>query len=185
MQFENVARRPKLVGLTSCSTGSGVTTLATGLAAAMSESGQGKVLLVDLNRDNGSLHSFSRGQPACALTEALENGAGAPAAVQGNLVLASTTPHPLLSRTLLEAIPKLKASDYDYVIFDLPPVSQTSITLRLASYMDEVMVVAEAQKTHKGLLQKAYTLLTQSQANVRTILNKQRSYVPRFLQQEL
>lgn len=185
MQFENVARRPKLVGLTSCSTGSGVTTLATGLAAAMSESGQGKVLLVDLNADNGSLHAFTRGQPACALTEALQPGGGESTAVQGSLVLASTAPHPLLSRTLLEAMPKLKTSDYDYVIFDLPPISQTSITLRLASYMDEVMLVAEAQKTHKGLLQKAYSLLTQSQANVRTILNKRRNYVPDFIQQEL
>lgn len=185
MQFEGIARRPKLVGLTSCSTGSGVTTLATGLAAALSETGQGKVLLVDMNGATGAAHPFFHGEPACGLAAALENSKDQPAAFQGNLVLASVNPHPVLSRTLLEVMPKLKASDYDYVIFDLPPISQTSVTLRLAGYMDEVMIVAEAGKTHRSLLQKAFTLVTQAQANASTILNKHRNYVPRALQQEL
>jgi len=31
---------------------------------------------------------------------------------------------------LQASMPKLKASDYDYIIFDMPPVTQTSMTPR-------------------------------------------------------
>src|SRR5205823_1705929 len=33
-------------------------------------------------------------------------------------------------------VPKFKASDYDYIIFDMPPVSSTSPTASLASMLD-------------------------------------------------
>jgi len=44
-------------------------------------------------------------------------------------------------------MPKIKTSDYDYIIFDLPPVSQTSSSARLAGYMDLTVLVLESEKT--------------------------------------
>ena len=46
-------------------------------------------------------------------------------------------------------MPKLKASQYDYIIFDMPPVSQTSMTARLSGLMDMVLLVIESEKTSK------------------------------------
>ena len=46
-------------------------------------------------------------------------------------------------------MPKFKASDYDYIIFDMPHVSQTSVTPRLAGLMDMVLFVIEAEKTRR------------------------------------
>ena len=43
--------------------------------------------------------------------------------------------------------PGLKASDYDYIIFDMPPGTQTSPTPRLARYMDLALLVLESEKT--------------------------------------
>lgn len=190
LNFEGVNRRPKLVGVTSCGEGSGVTTLAAGLASALSETGQGKVLLVDMSCSNGAAHPFLRGQPACALSEALEDSKSQGALLQENLVLASTNrvaadTHPVLARTLLEVMPKLKGSDYDYVVFDLPPVTQTSITFRVAGYMDKVFLLLESEKTQKPLVKKVCSLLAQAKAHPDAILNKYRRYVPQRFQQEL
>ena len=52
-------------------------------------------------------------------------------------------------------MPKLKASDYDYIIFDMPPVSQTSVTARLAGLMDMVLLVIESEKTDRDVVQQA------------------------------
>jgi hypothetical protein len=46
-------KKPKLVGVTGCADGAGVSTLASGLAAALSKTGDGNVLLVDMNVDQG------------------------------------------------------------------------------------------------------------------------------------
>jgi len=44
-------KKPKLVGFTACARGSGVTTLASGLAASLSRTGNGSVLFVDMNSE--------------------------------------------------------------------------------------------------------------------------------------
>ena len=44
-----MTHKPKLVAVTDCSRRAGASTLAGGLAAALSETGDGKVLLVDMN----------------------------------------------------------------------------------------------------------------------------------------
>ena len=81
-------------------------------------------------------------------------------------------------------MPKLKASDFDYIIFDMPPVSQTSVTPRLAGLMDMVLLVIESEKTNRDTIQRATALLAESKANVSTVLNKVKTYVPTRLHQE-
>ena len=80
---------------------------------------------------------------------------------------------------------QLKASDFDYIIFDMPNVSQTSVTPRLASFMDMVLLVAEAERTDAGVLQQAAKALTDTGANVATVLNRVRSHVPQRFSHEL
>ena len=75
-------------------------------------------------------------------------------------------------------MPKLKASHYDYIIFDMPPVSQTSVTPRLAGFMDMVLLVIESEKTNQDVVKRANALLAESKANVRAVLNKTHTYVP-------
>jgi Mrp family chromosome partitioning ATPase len=82
-------------------------------------------------------------------------------------------------------VPKLKASDYDYIIFDLPPVSQISVTSRMARFMDMVLLVIESEKTDREVVKRATAMLAESKANVSAILNKNRDYVPKRLSQDL
>jgi uncharacterized protein involved in exopolysaccharide biosynthesis/Mrp family chromosome partitioning ATPase len=183
-------KKPKLVGVTACNKGAGVSTLASGLAAELSKTGDGNVLLVDVNGDEGMAHPFHRGKPGCGLSDALEPEARAEAQVERNLFVASMmngqTPSlsPVVPTRFSQMVPKMKASDYDYIIFDMPPVSAISTTPRLASHMDLVLLVLESEQTGQQLAARANTLMGESRANVAAVLNKFRSHVPAPLSQE-
>ena len=88
-----------------------------------------------------------------------------------------------LPKRFASLIPKLKASDYDYIIFDMPPVSQTSVTLRLAGFMDAMLLVVESEKTNRDAVLEAGSLLAETNANVSVVLNKTRAYIPARLRQ--
>lgn len=187
-EVKNVTRVPKLVAVTSCAAGSGVSTIAAGLAASLSNTGEGKVLLVDMNLQNGAAHLFYKGDLACGLDDALEMDKRDSALVQDHLyVVTEATNNDKLPRVLPKRfshlVPKLHASDYDYIIFDMPQVSQVSVTPRLARFMDMVLLVVESEKTDRDVVKRASSMLSESKANVSVILNKEQAYVPKWLQQ--
>lgn len=190
-EIHDMNHKPKLVAVTGCAPGAGVTTVAAGLAAALSETGDGNVLLVDMNQEQAAVQQFYHGKPARGLSEALEADKRDDACVAENfyLVTAKESVNQNLPRVLPKRIaslvPKMKASDFDYIIFDMPPVMQTSITPRLSTFMDMVLMVVESEKTGREVVQRAQNLLRESRANVATVLNKHRAYVPKRLSQEL
>jgi succinoglycan biosynthesis transport protein ExoP len=183
----NLTHKPKLVAVTGLDNGSGVTTTAAGLASCLSETGEGNVLLVDMTAGQGAAQQFYRGQKVCGLEEILS--ARASAQVEDNLFVVVEEPgRDRLSRILPQRfnklVPQLKASNFDYIIFDMPPVSQISITPRLAGFMDMVLLVIESEKTNRDLVERATALLTQSKAHVGAVLNKTQTYVPKRLHQD-
>ena len=189
-EVKNVIHNPKLVAVTSCGKGAGVSSVAAGLASSLSETGDGNVLLVDMNIEGGAAQQFYKGKPGCGLDVALEAEARKDAQVQENLYVAkeplgnSDKLPSVLPKHLTGLIPKLRASDYDYIIFDMPAVTQTSVTPRMARLMDMVLLVIESEKTKQEVAQKVISLLGESKANVTTVLNKTRTYVPTSLHQE-
>jgi Mrp family chromosome partitioning ATPase len=91
----------------------------------------------------------------------------------------------ILPQRFAKLLPQLKSSDFDYIIFDMPPVSQISITPRLAGFMDMVLLVVESEKNSREGVQRASALLAESNAHVGAVLNKTRNYVPNWVHQEL
>jgi uncharacterized protein involved in exopolysaccharide biosynthesis/Mrp family chromosome partitioning ATPase len=186
----NLTHKPKIVAVTSAGAKAGVTTVATGLAAALSETGEGNVLLVNMNVQEGEAHHFYKGKLMCDLDQVLEKDQRQDALVQENLYVAregtgSDALRRALPKQFSQMVPKMKASDFDYIIFDMPPVSQISITPRLARFMDMVLMVVESDKTDRDVAKRAAAMLAETKTNVGIILNKTRSYVPKSLQQEL
>src|SRR5262249_19224426 len=57
-ESENLTHKPKLIAVTSCAEGSGVSTTSAGLASALSEVGDGNVLLVNMSEKNGAAQHF-------------------------------------------------------------------------------------------------------------------------------
>ncbi|HXI71746.1 MAG TPA: hypothetical protein VNN22_15430 [Verrucomicrobiae bacterium] len=188
-EVKGLTRNPKLVAVTSANRGAGVTTIATGLAASLSETGEGNVLLVDMNVEQGAVQQFYKGKPGCPLDHAFESEKRGDALMQNNLYVVSDSSNGdklprIMPKRFSSLLPKFKASDYDYIIFDMPPVTQTSVTPRLAGHMDMVLLVVEAEKTNRDVVLRANSLLGESKANVIAILNKTRKYVPEKLHQE-
>ncbi len=186
-ESRNLTHKPKLVAVSGLENNAGVTSIAAGLSRSLSETGEGNVLLVDMTAGQGSAQQFIKGREVCDLDELLT--ARDSAHVQENLyVVTGSDRSNQLSRNLpqrfTKLVPKLKASDFDYIIFDMPVVSQISITPRLAAFMDMVLLVVESEKTDRDLVQKAAGLLADSKAHVGVVLNKMRTYVPARLHPE-
>jgi uncharacterized protein involved in exopolysaccharide biosynthesis/Mrp family chromosome partitioning ATPase len=183
----NLIHKPKLIAVTGLRRDAGVTTTAAGLAGSLSETGDGNVLLVDMTPGQGSAQQFCRGNPVCGLDAIFTTRDDAH--VQNNLYVVSEEPgkdklSQILPQRFTRLVPKLKAIDFDYIIFDMPPVNQISITPRLAGFMDMVLLVVESEKSDRDLVLRASALLAESKAHVGVILNRTRSYVPAFLHQE-
>lgn len=186
----NIKHKPKLVAVTSCGRGAGVSSTAAGLAASLSETGDGSVLLVDMNCERGVTQRFFNGKAVSGLGDALTAPIEKSGLVHTNLYAADENPGidrlpEALPRRFASLMPKFKASDYDFIIFDMPPVTQTSVTARLAGFMDMVLLVIESEKSNRDVVRRANALLVESNAKVRAVLNKTRSYVPARLYQEL
>lgn len=188
-ELNHLTHKPKLVGVVGFSEAAGTSTLAAGLASALSETDDGKVLLVDANLGPEEVHPFFKGKPAYPLKAALKPN-GAIASASDNLYLATVGssngggPAQLGLKNFFDMMPNLKASDFDYIIFDMPALSQTSPTWGMAAFMDKLLVVIEAEKNSRDQIKRAYRKLVAERENVSVVVNKTRSYVPKWLDAE-
>jgi Mrp family chromosome partitioning ATPase len=188
-ELNHLTHKPKLVGVTGLSDDGGTSTLAAGLAASLSETNDGKVLLVDVNLGPQEVHPFFKGKPAYPLTKALKPSDSIASAAD-NLYLATVGspntggPAQLGLKKFFDMMPNMKASDFDYIIFDMPPLDQTSPTWGMAAFMDKLLVVVEAEKNNREVIKRSYGKLVAERNNVAVVVNKARSYVPRWLDSE-
>lgn len=188
-EVKNFTHKPKLVAVTGAGRGTGVSTIASGLAASLSEIGDGNVLLVDMNLENGAVQQFYKGKGGCGLDTVLASETKNDALVQENLYVVNGNADseglpqgaPKRFTTL---VPKLRASEYDYIIFDMPVISPSSVTSHLARFMDITLLVVESEKTGREIVEQANAWLTEVGASVGIVLNKTHQYVPKQLQQE-
>jgi len=185
-ELNHLTHKPKLVGVTGISEEGGTSTLAAGLAASLSETDDGKVLLVDVNLGPEEVHPFFKGKPAYPLNKALKPSDSIASAAD-NLYLAtvgspnSGGPAQLGLKKFFDMMPNMKASDFDYIIFDMPPLEQTSPTWGMAAFMDKLLVVVEAEKDNREIIRRSYGKLIAERNNVAVVVNKTRSYVPKWL----
>jgi len=185
-ELNHLTHKPKLVGVTGFADEAGASTLAAGLAASLSETNDGKVLLVDVNLGPEEVHPFFKGKPAYPLNKALKPSDSIASAAD-NLYLAtvgssnSGGPAQLGLKRFFDMMPNMKASDFDYIIFDMPPLDQTSPTWGMAAFMDKLLVVVEAEKDNREVIRRSYGKLIAERNNVAVVVNKARSYVPKWL----
>jgi len=183
----NLVHKPKMIAVTGLNKNVGVTTTAAGLAQSLSETGEGNVLLVDMTAAQGSAQHYFKGKTVSSLEETLVRKDNA--LVQENLyVVSEASNSDRLARNLpqrfAKLVPKLKASDFDYIIFDMPPVSQISVTPRLANFMDMMLLVIESEKTDQDIARQASAMLAGTKTPVSVVLNKTKSYIPHLLHQD-
>ena len=188
-EVNNVTHKPKLVAVAGLSEGAGASTIAAGLAKSFSEINGAKVLLVDLSSFHPEDNPIFGEVPRHTLTGALQLAKG-PQFKRGDqsLYYASATARrdetgltTFSPMHLYEMMPHLQASDYDYIVFDMPPIDQTSRTLTMAGLMDKVLLVLDAENTSRDALTWGYSELAKGKADVSCIFNKTRSHAPGWL----
>jgi Mrp family chromosome partitioning ATPase len=185
-QIKSMTHKPKLVAVAGCAGGEGTSTLAGGLAASLSETGDGKVLLVNMNAGEEQVHPFFNGKIAGSIEEALELGHSEP--LNGNNLFMTAGdiqgrgPITLAPKKFYDILPNLKASDFDYIIFDMPPLAESSATLAMAGFMDKMLLVVESGKTSKHLVKRTYSELLAAKADVSCIFNRTPTNLPKFLE---
>jgi uncharacterized protein involved in exopolysaccharide biosynthesis len=91
---------------------------------------------------------------------------------------------PIAPKRFYDMMTEFKASELDYIVFDMPSLSDTSSTLPMAGFMDKVLLVVEAERSNREAVKRAYAQLA-AKADVSVILNKSRSYGPKWLEGEI
>ena len=176
--FHTVRAQLQAVGPTrsilvaSASSRDGRTTTAAGLAAAMVEAGQ-RVLLIDLDVGNPELPEVLGVETHAGLGDTMDTepalgrlAVEAPG-LPGLLVLPVMRGDRALFDELAGRLPSLIAEALDgmvdYVIVDGPPLGEVSDTLRLASAVDDVIVVVRPRHTDRARLRATRDLLERSE----------------------
>jgi succinoglycan biosynthesis transport protein ExoP len=179
-----VASLPCVLGVTSCSRGAGVSTLAAGLAFAFARGGEHRVVLVNGNTDSLTPQIYGV-NPITGLAEMMADADGNTAVTQHNhFVVPSrdTIPSPThagYAPRFAALIQHLRSSKAGYVIVDLPPVSETGLTLRVGRLLDGMMLVIAAESVSRHVAERVKEMLVQSDVKIiGTVLNKQQQYVP-------
>jgi Mrp family chromosome partitioning ATPase len=143
------------IGVTSCLSGEGVTTVATQLAATAAAIQKRPVLLVDANILRPATQRVFQLRPAAGLADAVAAGSLDAIEFQHPPVtnlsvlsagsLSEEPEHVFDSPALAGLIDELK-SQFELVVFDLPAMQPQHAPLRLAQLLDGLLLVVQSHR---------------------------------------
>jgi polysaccharide biosynthesis transport protein len=178
----------KLVMVTSALAGEGRSSIAANLASFLAVSGK-RVLLVDADLRRPGLHQHFQLDNRSGLSgafldmwmEVKTELDGQPTEVPTLRVLTagvlSSNPAELLQSPMAHKLfdDFKKASQFDYVIFDTPPLLPVADAQILASYVQVVILVVDASRTPRKMLLHAMRVLSRTRVTVLgVVINKSR-----------
>ena len=181
---------PKTILVTSARRGEGRTTTAVAIAHALATESNARVLLVDADTRNPSLHDCFEIEPAPGFSEYVTEGESVSGITESGIDRLAIMPagqHPEDTARFLAGggvvhLLEEWAQEYEHIILDTSSVLATSTPALLAPHVDGVLLVAECERTKWQVLEAAQEKLLGSGGNVLgVILNKRRYYIPKFL----
>jgi Mrp family chromosome partitioning ATPase len=191
------AEPQRIFAITSCHKGAGVSTVATYLASSLARHSDGRVLLVDVNFQDPSIHQIFDVNLTPGLAD-LSGGAYSqtsviqPSAVVNKLdVLCAGKASMASDKRIFESkgfadLLKYWKHEYSFVLIDTPGVWEENYVVTLGSMVDGVIMVFEAEEDRWEVAQRAKDRLAVGGATlVGGILNKRLFYVPEWLYQKL
>jgi succinoglycan biosynthesis transport protein ExoP len=156
---------PQVLLVTSSRPGEGKTTTAANLGVLLAQVGK-RVMLVDADLRNPSLHLLFDVANGSGLTGALQGGAPEPVetGVERLRLLPSgaAVPHPaeLLASRRMDLILQSLRSEADVILIDTPPVLSVTDAAVLAPRANEVVLVAGAGMATRAEVQRARDVLS-------------------------
>jgi capsular exopolysaccharide synthesis family protein len=174
LQFSTPEGAPRVLVVTSASTGEGKSTTSLSLAIHFAQTGS-RVLLIDADLRKPSLHKTLGMSNVHGLTNYLAGNATPleitkPSFVP-NLFFIPTGPLPpnpadLLASAKMLSLLSLATEKFQYIILDGPPVLGLSDSPILANIADGTILVVEAASTRRGFAQNAVKRLRGARAHL-------------------
>jgi Mrp family chromosome partitioning ATPase len=190
---DGATRRITTLGITSCYRHEGVTTVAAHTALAATGSRDQRVLLVDANLPNPSLHRFFGARSGPGLKEVIleqlpldaalcETASGVQLLTAGQGELARLYEATDRWRELLTQLKR----DFDLVILDLPAASEAGTAMHLFSLVDGVLLVVEHERVRWEAAQQKRHSLRRANANlIGVAFNKRIEHIPAWVYRTL
>lgn len=186
------ADRGNVIAVTGAHAGVGATSMASVLAADLARRGSGSVLLVDGNLTDADLSEDLDSAEHPGLGDALADiDAQAKVRIQrlaanrqfflpsGTLRNGST---PVVSADRVERLLRVLKQNFDHVVVDLPPATDSTFAVSMARAADQVLLVASCGKTRQQVLRAARDALAAGGARTSgLVLNRRRFPIPRWL----
>ena len=189
-----------VTGLVSCRPGQGASTLSSYIASAIADRLEGssvmlddeQVLLIDADLTEPTQHRLLSMNESPGLGDWLAVASDADMSLDpfiqhtnhGRLSLMAAGRTTGVTRLLDRADRLLEQAtlSHRHVVIDLPPVSSTPTSLRLAAKCNAVLVVVECGNLHQEVVRRTVAALQQAGANVAgVVLNKRRFPIPDWL----
>jgi len=167
IHFSSVDKIIQSIVVTSAEAGDGKSTTAANLAIVLSQKGN-KVLLVDVDLRKPTVHYAFSTSNLDGITSVLTKDSSLGMAITNttipNLDILTSGPIPpnpseLLDSQAMDGIMRDLKEDYDYVIYDSPPILAVTDSQTIASKCDGVVMVIASGKTQKDRAIKAKDLL--------------------------
>ncbi|NNF96738.1 MAG: CpsD/CapB family tyrosine-protein kinase [Halobacteria archaeon] len=170
--------------------GDGATSTATNFANALACVPELKVLLIDANLRNPSLHDRFSINHTSSLAKLLEESIPGRTPFryeQGQINVLPTggiysDPSRIFASRKFTELLQAMQQTYNFIVLDGPPVFRSSETRLLASKVDANILVIRSGKTRKQIAYRAIQELEAAGGNVLgTILNRRKYYIPDWL----
>ena len=184
IEYSNVDQNTKTILVTSSDKNEGKTTTVSNLAVSFANLNK-KVLLIDCDLRNPSIHKMFRLNNIYGLTDILAKDRAVDKCIQKTelenlyvLTAGSTPPNPaeiLSSEKMKNLIEDLK-NIYDYIFIDTPPIGLVTDAGVLSSFTDGVVLVVKSESVEKKYLEETKKKLDAVDARILgAILNSYKS----------
>lgn len=182
----------KAITITSSTHSEGKTITSINLAISMANDLNKKsILLVDGDLRRARISKYLGFQAQTGLADLIANGANSDDALINigvdNLTVlpAGKIPHnaaELLGSMKLKALLSHLREKYDYIIFDSPPIISVTDAGLLGAQTDGVIMVVQANRTQKGVVEHGVSLLKQAHARLLGyILTNVQYHIPGYI----
>jgi protein-tyrosine kinase len=191
--FDAASNNTKMILVTSAEAGEGKTTTTANLGVSLAQAGK-RVALVSADLRRPRLQEFFGKHQGPGLTNVLAgeltlSEALARPAQTHNLTLLTSGPVPgnpaeLLSSQSMRSLMLELRTEADFILIDAPPLLVVADSLMLAQLVDGVILVADAERTHRSAVHQTRQLLARVNARmIGAVLNnfeasKTRGYQP-------
>lgn len=184
MQYSNLDKKIKTILVTSTTKNEGKTTTTSNLAVSFAKVDNKKVLVIDCDLRNPSIHKAFGISNIKGLSDLLIEGKSIlnyikPTQIENLHIITAGAipPNPaevLASNAMQEFIKNIK-EEYDYVFIDTPPIGMVTDAGILASFIDGTVLVVRSEMVDINKVQESKKKLNSVNANILgAILNRKK-----------